>query len=66
MRKPEVQPLRTLILGIIDIINPLLLSKRLPRLLSSLVPLDVVKLDKYEQQNVPGSDSKEDLVTSVV
>lgn len=64
MNELEVNPLRALILGVLDVVNLLVAGHVIPCTLSALVALDVVKLDEDEEQDVEGCDGHENAVAA--
>ena len=66
MLEPEIQPLGSLVLAVVNIVNLLFTIEFSPSLLSPLVPLDVPKLDKYKQEDVVSGDTQEHLITRII
>lgn len=64
--EPKVQPLRALVLGIVDVFN-LLLSRQLrPSLLTAFVPHDIIILDAIQQHNVEAANAEKNLITALI
>lgn len=66
MHETEVQPLRALILRMMNIVDLLLARQLGPSLLSLLIPDNIVELDKNEQADVVAAESKQNPVTTDV
>lgn len=66
MGEPEVEPLRTFVLCVVDVVD-LLLSRQLrPSFLAALVLPDVVILDDHEQNDVEAANPEKNLVSSLI
>jgi len=66
MRKPEIQPLISLIRAIINIIPSLLLAQRLPLLLPPLILQDIVPLGAEKAEEYEDVDGDEDGIAAMV
>lgn len=66
MGEPEVEPFRTLVLCVVDVVD-LLFSRQLrPSLLAALILPDVVILDDHEQHDIEAANPEKDLVSSLI
>lgn len=66
MDEAEIQPLRTLILGLVHIVDFFLACQLCPCFLSLLVPNNIVELDKHKEADVITAECEQDLVASDV
>lgn len=66
MSKLEVQSLSSLVLGVVDVVDPFTFSKARPCFEPSLVSANVVELDRNEEEDVECRNAEEDSVAGVV
>lgn len=66
MNKPKIQPLGPLILRRRDILLLLLPRQRIPSLIPTLIPPDIVILDPEQQENIKHVDGQQNLIPALV